>query len=343
VFKLNAEGRFTVLHNFLNGMDGAGPRSGTVILGEQGNLYGTTEFGGPSPVNQGGTVFKIDRNGREAVLYRFKNSDGPDGGAPSGSLVRDAQGNLYGTTTGGGTYDRGAVFKVDPAGNETVLYSFTDGPDGGIPQSGLIRDEQGNLYGTTLSGGGPDYYGTVFKVDPTGAETVLHSFTGSPDGRDPIGGLIRDQEGNLYGTTSSGGTHSGGTVFKLDSSGKETVLYSFTGAADGQYPAAGVIRDEKGNLYGTTVFGGTSSNPACSPNGSGCGVVFKLDPAGKETVLYAFSSGADGSNPYAPLVRDKAGNLYGTTNLGGNFGGECGLYGCGVVFKVTLSDGGKGN
>jgi len=157
----------------------------------------------------------------------------------------------------------------------------------------------------------------VFKLDPTGKETVLHSFAGAPtDGAFPVSGLIRDKAGNFYGTTRFGGASDFGTVFKLDSTGKETVLYSFTGGDDGGDLQAGVVRDSAGNLYGTTIEGGTF----------GVGVVFKLDPTGKETVQYHFTGGADGALPYARLVRDKAGNLYGATAYGG--------LGCGVVFRL---------
>jgi uncharacterized repeat protein (TIGR03803 family) len=188
----------------------------------------------------------------------------------------------------------------------------------------LVRDKAGNLYGTTLQGSplnciGTGGCGVVFKLDTTGTETVLHTFVG-PDGTYPIGDLVRDKAGNLYGTTYAGGTYGEGTVFKLDTTGTETVLYSFTGLADGAVPRAGLVRDKAGNLYGTTVEGG---NLSCS-----CGVVFKLDPAGGETLLHTFTGGADGGILYGGLVRDKAGNLYGTTANGG-------ASGAGTVFKLT--------
>jgi len=171
----------------------------------------------------------------ERVLYSFNSS--PDGQLPMAGLVRDAQGNLYGTTAGGGV-GCGTVFKVDSTGNETVLYTFPGtGVDGSQPQAGLVLDAQGNLYGTTLSGGAYYMYGTVFKVDAAGNETVLHSFgrPGSDDGANPLAGLVRDAQGNLYGTTVNGG-HCCGTVFKVDSTGRETVLYNFTGGWVGGRP-----------------------------------------------------------------------------------------------------------
>jgi uncharacterized repeat protein (TIGR03803 family) len=185
-------------------------------------------------------------------------------------------------------------------------------------------DAAGNLYGTTYYGGA--YFGgTVFKLDTSGTETVLYNFTGA-DGLDPDGGLILDKAGNLYGTASSGGAGGFGTVFKLNTSGM-TVLYSFTGGADGSNPSSGLVMDAAGNFYGTTVFGG----------GYGCrsncgGTVFMVDKTGKETVLYSFLGGTDGNNPYSGLVRDAAGNLYGTTLYGGGDG--CAGRGCGTVFMV---------
>jgi uncharacterized repeat protein (TIGR03803 family) len=272
----------------------------------------------------------------ERVLYSFNSS--PDGQLPLAGLVRDAQGNLYGTTVGGGV-GCGTVFKVDATGNETVLYTFPGtGVDGSQPQAGLVLDAQGNLYGTTLSGGAYYMYGTVFKVDAAGNETVLHSFgrPGSDDGANPMAGLVRDAQGNLYGTTVNGG-HCCGTVFKVDSTGRETVLYNFTGGGDGQEPEAGLVLDAQGNLYGTTYYGGDRT---CNAS-RGCGTVFKLDATGNETVLHSFGSGGggDGSLPNAGLVRDAQGNLYGTTYYGGV--NRCYApnepYGCGTVFRVDTT------
>ena len=167
--------------------------------------------------------------------------------------MRDAQGNLYGTTSGGGDYTDGTVFKLDTTDKETVLYSFKGYPDGAGPIADLVQDAQGNLYGTTDSGGASGY-GTVFKVDTTGKESVLHSFTGTGgDGAYPTAGLVQDAQGNLYGTTLEGGGVSGlGTVFKVDTTGKETVLYSFADPLDGALPNSDLVRDAQGNLYGTT-------------------------------------------------------------------------------------------
>jgi uncharacterized repeat protein (TIGR03803 family) len=281
VFKLDASGKQTVLYSFTDTAgDGAVPQAG-LVLDAQGNLYGTTEQGGDlvNCYEAGcGTVFKLDTTGHETVLYTFTGSAG-DGYWPTADLlVRDAQGNLYGTTFEGGASGYGTVFKLDPTGNENVLHSFTmTGGDGANPYAGLVRDPQGNLYGTTTWGGAFGY-GMVFKLDPTGNETVLHSFTFTAgDGADPYAGLVRDRQGNLYGTTGAGGAFSSGTVFKLDATtGKETVLYSFKGTGgDGAYPSAGLVFDAGGNLYGTTVDGGAS----------GYGTVFKLTPLPATTTV----------------------------------------------------------
>jgi uncharacterized repeat protein (TIGR03803 family) len=263
----------------------------------------------------------------ETLLHSFRNW--PDGANPQAGLIRDAAGNLYGTTFKGGFKGNsicgdgcGTVFKVSKAGKETVLYRFT-GSDGALPTASLVRDKAGNLYGTTLDGGVPGV-GTVFKLDATGHETVLHSFTGSPDGANPLAGLILDAGGNLYGTTDVGGAKAAGTVFEVDTSGKETVLYSFTGGADVGEPWGGVIRDKAGNLYGTTFGGGTS----------GSGTVFKIAPNGTETVLYSFAGGTDGQFPAAGVIMDGAGNLYGTTKYGGD-PSACNGFGCGTVFKLA--------
>ena len=314
---------FTVLHNFTGSPDGAYPFAG-VIRDTAGNLYGTTEGGGKAA----GTVFKVSKTSKETVLHSFTES--PDGGAPFGGLVRDAAGNLYGTTAQGGSSSNfGTVFKVSTTGKETVLHSFKGGTkDGEYPEADVLRDAAGNLYGTT-SKGGSSGYGTVFKVSTTGKETVVHSFTGGANGAYPYAGVIMDTKGNLYGTTSEIGSSGYGTVFKVSTTGKETVLHNFTGGAHGAYPYAGVIMDAKGNLYGTTVGGGAQ----------GLGTVFKLSTTGKLTTLYSFCSRsgcADGGEPYAGLVRDAAGNLYGTTTLGGGSSSSGGVYEFSSSGKLTV-------
>src|SRR5207245_1511649 len=200
---------------------------------------------------------------------------------------------------------------------------FQGASDGANPYDGVVLDAAGNLYGTTKYGGYPCIpgvgCGTVFKLDTTGTKTVLYAFRGQPlDGNYPQARLLRDAAGNLYGTTIYGGSSrcfdlGCGTVFKVDTSGNETVLYEFTGRPGGRYPSANLIRDAAGNLYGTTVLGGASE---CNPP-YGCGTVFRLDTTGGEVVLHRFTGGADGAKPFAGLVRDATGNLYGTTGYGG--------------------------
>ena len=225
------------------------------------------------------------------MLHSF--TGGTDGASPYAGLIRDAAGNLYGTTVYGGTSSSGTVYKIDASGQEMVLYSFTGGNDGGFPYGGVIRDSAGNLYGTTYYGGASDA-GTVYKIDASGQETVLYSFTGGTDGGFPYAGVIRDSAGNLYGTTTGGGASGLGTVYKIDASGQETVLHSFTGGADGANPDAGVIRDSAGNLYGTTISGAASEG----------GTVYEVDSTGLETVLYSFQGGTDGYYPYGGLTGD---------------------------------------
>jgi uncharacterized repeat protein (TIGR03803 family) len=337
VFKLDAAGKETVLHTF-TGEDGLWPLA-VLARDDAGNLYGTTSNGG-TPEGGGcihgcGTVFKIDKAGKETVLHAF--TGGADGGYPAAGLTFDAAGNLYGTA-GGGKYPYGCcgvVFKLDKHYKETVLYTFTGGNDGDAPSGGVIWDNAGNLYGST-GFGGPSRTGVVFQLDPAGKETVLYSFTGGTDGGWPSGTLVRDGAGNLYGEARIGGDVSAsacqsgsdggcGVVFKVEASGKESVLYTFKGGHDQGLPNGGLLRDRAGNFYGTTgdVIGGCSSY--------GCGTVFKLAPDGTESVLHSFAF-SSGIQPFAGVTMDESGNIYGTTSQGGYSG--CGN-GCGTVFKLT--------
>ncbi len=256
-------------------------------------------------------------------LHRF--TGGADGATPSAGLVLDDSGNFYGTTATGGASNLGTVFKLDTTGTKTVLHSFAGGPDGAVPHAGLVLDGLGNLYGTTTAGGASNF-GTVFKLDTTGTETVLHTFTGGAAGKNPSSGLILDPFGSLYGT-AGGGASNFGIVFKLDITGTETVLHNFTGGATGRNPSGGLVLDAAGNLYGTTGEGGVNRAACLADYFLGCGIVFKLDTTGTETVLYTFTGGADGRNPQGGLVLDASGNLYGT----GIAGGTSDL---GVVFKL---------
>ena len=269
VFKLRPGGKETILHSFGGTPDGEDPRS-VLVRDTAGNLYGTTQYGG---TNGGfGTVFKLSSKGKLTLLHSFGGT--PDGEDPYAGVLRDKTGNLYGTTLYGGTSGGfGTVFKLDTKGVLTLLHSFAGTPDGEDPQSGLLRDATGNLYGTTQYGGTNGGFGTVFKLSPKGKLTLLHSFGGQPDGQNPYARLIRDSVGNFYGTTFYGGTLGYGTVFKLSTSGKLTILHSFNPSPDGSHPIAGLILDKAGNLYGTTSDGGDLS---CGF--SGCGTVFKLTP-----------------------------------------------------------------
>ena len=332
VFELTpaAGGTWTekVLHSFINdGTDGHEPYAG-LIFDAAGNLYGTTFAGGPSDL---GTVFELTPAGggtwTEKVLHTF-NNDGTDGYEPYAGLILDAAGNLYGTTQGGGTAFTGTVFQLTPAAGgtwtEKVVYSFANnGTDGTVPKAGVIFDAAGNLYGTT-SEGGPSNAGTVFELTPAGGgtwtEKVLHTFGSSTDGIDPVAGLIFDGAGNLYGTTSRGGTYNLGTAFELTPAGggtwMERVTHSFGNGTDGANPQAGLIFDGAGNLYGTTFHGGSF----------GGGTVFRLNAQG-EVLLQNFS-GADGISPQGGMLLDTSGNLYGTTAQGGSSN-------VGTVFEIT--------
>jgi uncharacterized repeat protein (TIGR03803 family) len=294
------------------------------VRDSNGNLYGSTEEGGAA--GGVGTVFEVSATGVETVLHTF--TGGSDESYPSGNLLLDANGNLYGTTEGGSA--NGTVFKLLPGGNIGELHIFAGSPsDGANPEAGVIRDSAGNLYGTTLGGGANGNFGTVFEVSKDKTETVLYSFAAGSDGEDPLAGLVRDAAGNLYGTTAGGGgvvtgdcdmgVFPGcGTVFEVTPDGQETVLYRFTGRADGGNPFSDLVLDSKGNLYGTASAGGSA----------GLGVVFEVTPAGKEKVLHTFTGYPDdGSVPYGGLLH--LGNyLYGTTSEGGPEQ-------CGTVYKIT--------
>lgn len=369
----------TVLYTFTGGSDGAYPQA-TLAIDSKGNLYGTASNGGNasgticSGLGGCGVVFELTppSNGTgpwtESTIYTFIGNAGQnvDGAVPYASLIFDSQGNLYGTTLGGGLGD-GTVFELTPPSGgtgpwtESVLYSFTGVNDGANPLANVLFDAGGNLYGTTNSGGASGH-GVVFELSPPSGgsgpwtETPIYTFTGRADGAYPYAGLISDSNGNFYGTTAIGGSRSGstckrtngcGVVFELsapshnDPEWTETVLYSFGASSDGGYPYAGVIFDSNGNIYGTTVQGGDTTGANCTGS-VGCGVVFELSPpsGGKgswnETQPYTFNGGSDGGFPYATPTFDAQGNLYGTTANGGNASGSncIDVDGCGVVFEL---------
>ena len=283
VYKLTG-GTEQVLYDFRGLSDGQEPNGG-LILDKNGNLYGTTYKGGQGDGGKPGTVFELSPTGSESILHRFGSSKS-DGKLPTSGLVMDKKGNLYGTTSAGGAIGSygpglpcvercGTVYEVTAAGVEKTLYTFkgSKNGDGAAPFASLILDSSGNLYGTTYAGGAYGY-GTIFKLTPAGVETILYSFIGLPDAGNPVGRLLMDGQGNMYGTTSFGGMYGDGAVFELSASGTESVLYSFTGGADGSSPFDGLVMDRAGNLYGTTEVGGNFNN-SCP---EGCGVVFKVVP-----------------------------------------------------------------
>lgn len=366
-----------VLHTFNGGSDGSYPVA-AMIADRSGNLYGTTRYGG---ANGQGTVFELtNSNGvwNETILYNF--AGGNDGASPAAAVVMDASGNLYGTTRLGGPDNAGTVFELQPVNGswqESILWTFTGGNDGGSPQSPLTivgnaligaapgggafgggvvfalnqangkwqeqvlyafhggnNDGQypysqlvlkaGNIYGTTESGG-PNAAGSVFELSRSGStwiETTLHFFTGNSDGSNPNAGVVFDKAGNMYGMTTSGGKYTSGTIFELSPSNgswTESILYNFTGGNDGGFPAAGVIIDKNGNLFGTAFNGGTQ----------GFGTVFQLTPsagAWTQTVLYSFTGGNDGALPQSNLLIDGS-VVIGTSTEGGSNN-------TGVVFSV---------
>lgn len=342
-FKIASDGTFTMLHAFAGRKmhDGAIPTGG-LTADESGALYGTTINGGHWNKRCGlanfephgcGTVFKIDPGGSETIVHAFSGSDGA---LPESGVIMH-RGNMYGTTSIGGNgqceLGCGTVFRLTTNGKLKVLHAFTDGSDGANPQSGLIVDKAGNLYGETSTGGGAGCSGygcgTVYRMAADGTLTVLYAFTGGTDGATPQGGLLLDNAGNLYGTTLNGGSE-WGTVFRLASDGTETTLYTFKGGSDGAVPTGRLIRDKAGNLFGTTEIGGTETGCVF---GAGCGTVFELAPDGTETLLHVFLGGTtDGGVPYAGLLYDRVGHLYGTTSEGGGDG--CGGPGCGTVFEL---------
>jgi uncharacterized repeat protein (TIGR03803 family) len=309
---------YTVLYNFTP-YTGAWPY-GTLVRDSAGSLYGTTYQGGDSLV---GEVFEVSPSGTETTLYSFTSPSSNDGYWPFAGVTRIGNGTIYGTTYyGGGSGCAGSgcgtVFKL-VNGTETVLHRFAGGTtDGCNPYAAVVRDKYGNLYGTTFQCGSSGF-GTVWKVDKKGVETVLHNFSGQPtDGAGPgLGGLIIDTAGNLYGSSSAGGAYNGGTVFKLDTTtGVETVLYSFTGPPGPGDPDGTLVRDAKGTLYGTTT-----------DYGYGSGTVWKLSATGEFTVLHSFTGGSDGGFPLAGVILN-GGNLYGVAYYGG-------LYGEGTVWKLS--------
>lgn len=352
IYELTPSGTFSIFHIFTGApSDGAIPTGGLAYW--QDYFYGATASGGAS---NAGTVYTVsDRNTGYAMLHSFSPTEGT---SPQGRVTMDASTNIYGGAAYGGDLNCsngiadapagcGTIFKVSHAGSLTVLHTFTGGADGATPYEldGLIRDSAGTLYGTTYAGGDPSCQpddaslpqgcGTVFKLDSADNKTILYTFAGTPadgcttcaDGIGPIGGLIK--QGSLYfGTTTRGGNSSCdstglgcGTFFELGATNTETILHSFTGSSNPEMLT---------NSFGVTVNGGTY----------GYGTVYKVNAAGVVSVLHNFTGGADGAFPQAGLVRDPAGNLFGTTSAGGNLSCSNTLpAGCGTIFEINISSG----
>jgi len=281
-----------------------------LIQDQVGNLYGVTDTGGPGGA---GVVFKLSQQGEETLLFAFQgglNTRNPRG--PTGGILMDKFGNIFGTTLFGGDGNCqagcGSIFRLDTAGKLHVLHSFTGSSDGGQPFGPLVQDGARNLFGIAKSGGNlscPEApqtgCGTVFRRAPNGTFTVLHTFQGGADGAIPQPGLLLDAAGNLFGTTSRGGTSENGVVFKISPDGTYTVLHRFRGT-DGTTPNGGLVSDGAGNLFGTTQLGGTNQ----------LGTVFALSPTGRVKLLHSFAGLEDGAFPLAGVIRDAAGRLFGT-------------------------------
>ncbi|MGC2446601.1 MAG: choice-of-anchor tandem repeat GloVer-containing protein [Candidatus Sulfotelmatobacter sp.] len=263
------------------------------------------------------------------TLYNFQ---GPptDGMAPGTGVVRDHNGNMYGTTSAGGQSENGTAFEVDASGTEIMLHSFQFLVDGVNPESSLALGPGNALYGTTPLGGPNNAYGTVFRIRDN-TVTVVYAFSGGLDGLAPVGGVVENIDGNLYGTTGGGGTGTCpggcGTIYRIDRNRHESVLHNFDGP-NGAHPGlATLIHDPQGNLYGTTSGGGLDDSDNMCPGG--CGIVFMLSRSGKFTVLHKFTYGtSDGRFVEFGVVRDRNGNLYGTT-LGG------GTWNYGTIYEIT--------
>jgi uncharacterized repeat protein (TIGR03803 family) len=317
----------TIFYSFMGGADGQYPGP-PLLTDRSGDLFGTASFGGTHGV---GTAFKLTAQGQFSVLHSFGGAH--DGYLPMCALIADAAGNLYGTAYEGGRNMAGIVFRLTPAGSETVLHDFTV-RDGANPSAGLVFDHAGTLYGTTYDGGQAGD-GVVFSLSPAGKETVLHNFTGGQDGANPVASLVFGKDGKLYGTTEAGGGSAAcqggcGTIFRTDpTTGHTDILHGFQGVAggDGAAPVAPILFAKSGTLYGTSYGGGSGS---CLPGG--CGTVFSLSKAGIAHIVLAFDGAGGGANPEAGLTLGAGGALIGTTPFGGATGN-------GLVFRLDAGTG----
>jgi uncharacterized repeat protein (TIGR03803 family) len=303
--------------------DGQNPET-TLVQGANGNLYGTTFYGGPGNY---GTVFQVTTSGKLTTIYNFCSlASCADGTQPQGGLLLASNGSFYGVANQGGAYGYGTVFKITATGKLTTLHSFNQ-TDGAYPQAGLIQATNGNFYGTTYVGGANN--GTAFEITPSGTLTTLHVFNGG-DGSGLTSGLIQAADGNFYGTAYGGGPSGGcspysggGTFFQMPPSGTVTPLALFC-QPNGFYPNSALVQVASGNFYGTTAGGGGGINV-------GSGTVYEMTTTGSSTSLYTFclqTGCPDGSDPQA-LILGTDGNFYGTTHSGGANSG------LGTVFEIT--------
>jgi uncharacterized repeat protein (TIGR03803 family) len=327
---------FTTLHSF-DGTDGASPYA-ALVQATNGDFYGTTSYGGANGTEcfgiGCGTVFKMTSGGTLTTLYSFCPQSGcTDGAQPYAPLIQAANGNVYGTTAAGGDNNNGTIFEITPGGTLTTVHTF-DGTDGAQPYGALIQASNGDFYGTT-SGGGFGV-GTVYRLTPGGTLTTLYKFctqSNCTDGEDPHGALIQATNGDLYGTTVSGGANcisdgGCGTIFEITTGGALTTLYSFcpeSGCLDGEYPYGALVQAANGDFYGTTAAGGAN-------NTAEYGAIFSITPGGTLRTLYSFCSQSgctDGYYPHGALIQATNGNFYGTTLNGGTDGN------LGTVFELT--------
>lgn len=335
IFRVTPSGILTPIYVFTNGTDGAYPR-GALTVGNDGDIYGTTENGGSNGV---GTVFKLSTNLTFTPLYSFQTNN-IDGQHPEAALVEGNDGNFYGTASSGGANYCGTIFKITLTGVLTNLHTFTgSGADGSGPTAPLIVGPDGNFYGTTAHGGNQGV-GTIFRITPQGVWTNLHSFGYGSNGNVPWAALVLGKDGNFYGTTYGGGTFGYGTVFMMTSDGTLTTLHSFTNGKDGGSPYAALVQGDNGDFYGTSQG---AANLFASTNS--IGTIFEITPGGYLTTLYSFTNGIDGANPTAGLALGTNGNFYGAAAVGGiiGWGGPFesigrilgGTRGWGTIFTIT--------
>jgi uncharacterized repeat protein (TIGR03803 family) len=313
------------LFSFLGSIDS--PPRAALVQGANGNLYGTAPFGG---TNSAGSIFRLAYDGTSSTLYSFTGDDGsPDGGYPFASLAKGADGNLYGATTEGGTGGFGTIFKINPNGSFTTLYSFTNGIDGTGPTNALIQASDGNFYGVTEAGALGR--GNVFRMSPDGALVNVYTFNGGPNGGEP-NALIQASDGFFFGTTAHSTLASFqfyGIIFRMSTNGQLSPLYTLN-SGDGHYPAAGLVEASDGNFYGTTYNGGAfpTSPPDAGPPGNG--TIFRISPNGAFATVASFDGFNGGKHPASALVQGPDGALYGTTTAGG-WGGY------GTVFRLAYT------